>query len=290
MPGPRHWRIFGVDFTSRPRARKPITIAAGQIQAHGFTLEKIEELRDWESYETWLRQPGPWLAGFDFPFGLPREAVADLGWPQNWKALVLHCRSLGREQFCETLNRYREGRPPGKRYAHRAVDIPAKSHSPLKLVNPPVGLMFLEGVPRLLDAGISVPGLFEGDPGRLAFEAYPGFTARRIFRGSYKNDSVAKQTPARRRARKLIVDCLASTGNPFGFRLKGSPSLLASLVRDATGDRLDAVICAMQAAWAWQRQEENYGLPRNIDPLEGWILMVPEAGSDRPQGPKKGHP
>lgn len=283
MLRPRHWRIFGVDFTSRPRARKPITIAAGHLRDRGFALEGVEEHCDWESYETWLRQPGPWLAGFDYPFGLPRCSVVDLRWPTGYAQLVNHCRSLGRDEFRAMLDRYRESRPAGNRYAHRVTDLPARSHSPLKLVNPPVGLMFLEGAPRLLDAGVSIPGLREGDPARLAFEAYPGFTARLIFRGSYKNDSVAKQTPARRRARKLIVDCLVSTANPFGFRLDGSPSLLASLVRDPTGDCLDATICAMQAAWAWQRRKQNYGLPTNIDPLEGWILMVPAVQTDGPQ-------
>ena len=280
MLRPRHWRIFGVDFTSRPRARKPITIAIGHLGARNFALEGIEEHCAWESYETWLLRPGPWVAGFDFPFGLPREAVTDLAWPQTYPELVNHCRKLGREEFRAMLDRYRESRPAGNRYAHRVTDLPARSHSPLKLVNPPVGLMFLEGAPRLLDAGLSIPGLLDGDPARLAFEAYPGFTARGIFRGSYKNDSVSKQTPARRRARKLIVESLTAAANPFGFALHAPPPLLASLVRDATGDRLDAVICAMQAGWTLQRREENYGLPRDIDPLEGWILMVPEAKID----------
>jgi hypothetical protein len=37
------------------------------------------------------------------------------------------------------------------------TDHPAGSHSPLKLVNPPVGLMFLEAAPRLLASGVSIP-------------------------------------------------------------------------------------------------------------------------------------
>ncbi len=285
MPTSAPWRIFGVDFTSSPRARKPITIAAGHLQGRDFALQGIEEHREWESYETWLREPGPWVGGFDFPFGLPREAVIDLAWPQTWAALVLHCRSLGRERFRAELDLYRQSRQPGNRYAHRAADFPARSHSPLKLVNPPVGLMFIEGVPRLIDAGISVPGLHAADPARIAFEAYPGFTARRMVGGSYKNDAAAKQTPARKRARKAIVDGLVSTRNPFGFSLIAPPSLLASMVNDASGDRLDAVLCAMQAAWAWQRRQDNYGLPADIDPLEGWIATVPEIKviSDQPQ-------
>jgi hypothetical protein len=266
--------ISGVDFTSRPRKQKPITVATGRMRSRAFELEGIEECCAWGSFESWLKRDGPWVAGFDFPFGLPREATHDLGWPATWPELVLHCRSLGRESFRTALDRYRESRPVGNRYAHRATDHPAGSHSPLKLVNPPVGLMFLEGAPRLLEAGVTIPGLFKGDPLRIAFEAYPGFAARQIVKGSYKNDARSKQTPQRTRARKAIVTALVTTNNPFGFPLSAPAQVLNSMVRDATGDRLDAVLCALQAAWAWQRRAENYGLPSRIDSLEGWIVMV----------------
>lgn len=275
------WSIRGVDFTSRPRFRKPITAASGRSLRRAFHLDTVEEFADWADFEAWLQRPGPWIAGFDFPFGLPREAIDDLGWPKQWPQLVAHCRSQGRDEFRAALDRYRESRPAGKRYAHRAADHPAGSHSPLKLVNPPVGLMFLEGAPRLLDAGVTIPGLHRGDPQRVALEAYPGFSARQLVKASYKNDAPAKQTPARKRTRKIIVDALTTIRNPFGFRLFASAQLLDSLVHDATGDRLDAVLCAMQAAWAWQRRKKNYGLPAHIDPLEGWIAMVPEKVDSR---------
>lgn len=269
------WSIHGVDFTSRPGIRKPITVASGSSNGSGFRLDAVGEIRTWPDFESWLRRPGPWIAGFDFPFGLPREGVLDLGWPRKWPQLVNYCRCLGRDEFRIALNRYRESRSIGNRYAHRAADLSARSHSPLKLVNPPVGLMFLEGAPRLLDAGVTIPGLCQGDPQRVALETYPGFSARQIVKGSYKNDAAIKQTPARRRARETILGTLTGKENPFGLSLSGPVKLLNSLVRDATGDRLDAVLCAMQAAWAWQRWGENYGLPTHIDPLEGWIAMVP---------------
>ncbi len=270
------WPISGVDFTSRPRKQKPIAIATGTMRGRAFELEGIEAYCDWETYESWLKRNGPWVAGFDFPFGLPREATRDLGWPATWRELVLHCRLLGRESFRMALDRYRESRPMGNRYAHRATDHPAGSHSPLKLVNPPVALMFLEGAPRLLEGGVTIPGLVKGDPLRIAFEAYPGFAARQMVNGSYKNDAKAKQTAQRTRARKAIVAALVSTDNLFGFALRAPARLLNSMARDATGDRLDAVLCALQAAWAFQRREEQYGLPAAIDPLEGWIAMVPD--------------
>jgi len=47
------------------------------------------------------------------------------------------------------------------------------------------------------------------------------------------------------------------------------------LVEDASGDSMDAVICMMQAAWSQQQFEQGdpmYGLPPDMDPLEGWIV------------------
>jgi hypothetical protein len=48
-------------------------------------------------------------------------------------------------------------------------------------------------------------------------------------------------------------------------------------VADASGDTLDAVLCMVQAAWAAQRHAQGdalYGLPPDLDPLEGWIVTA----------------
>ena len=37
-------------------------------------------------------------------------------------------------------------------------------------------------------------------------------------------------------------------------------------------DRLDAVLCLVQAAWASVRRDENWGLPVRADRIEGWIV------------------
>ena len=45
---------------------------------------------------------------------------------------------------------------------------------------------------------------------------------------------------------------------------------------DASGDRLDAVLCLLQAAWALRQHEQGHacwGLPE-FDPLEGWIATA----------------
>jgi hypothetical protein len=268
-------RLYGIDFTSAPRARKPITVAAGRLVEGVVRLDALERLPAWADFEAFLRRPGPWLGGFDFPFGLPREAVLEFGWPQDWASLVAHCAALGRADFRARLDSYRVSRPIGQRYAHRATDAPARSHSPLKLVNPPVGLMFLEGASRLLQAGVSLPGLHSADPARIAVEAYPGMLARAIAGVPYKSDERARQTPARRDARGVILAGLECGENPLGIRLEAAPAERAGLIDDDGGDVLDAALALMQAAWCLKRGAPRYGMPEGVDPLEGWIATVP---------------
>ncbi|MCW5581359.1 MAG: DUF429 domain-containing protein [Luteimonas sp.] len=265
------WTLIGVDFTSAPRRQKPITAAIGRLDGDTLVLDGIETLPDWPAFDALLARPGPWLGAFDFPFGLPREAVVDLGWPQTWPALVQHCAALGRAGFRAALDAYRQSRPVGRRYAHRATDLPARSHSPLKLVNPPVGLMFLEGTPRLLAAGVSVAGILSGDPHRIAVEAYPGLLARALTGDSYKSDDKARQTTARHDARARMVEALKTGARPTCPALAADAALLALLVGDAAGDHLDATLALVQAARALRAGAPNFGLPEAVDRLEGWI-------------------
>ncbi|HEV3008513.1 MAG TPA: DUF429 domain-containing protein, partial [Burkholderiales bacterium] len=161
------------------------------------------------------------------------------------------------------------------KYAHRATDRPAGSSSPMKLVNPPVALMFHEGARRILASGIHVPALREGDRLRVALESYPGLLARKQLgiRDSYKSDTRREHTPARKAARKKILQALKS-GRPLEIQVKLRPPLEKQLLADGSGDLLDAVICAVQAAWGWNRRESNFGLPPGVDPGEGWIVTA----------------
>ena len=77
-------RVFGIDFTSAPRPAKPITVAVGRLQPGSqptYVLEAIRELTRFPDFEAFLREPGPWVGGFDLPFGQPRPLVAHEGWP-----------------------------------------------------------------------------------------------------------------------------------------------------------------------------------------------------------------
>ncbi len=266
-------RIYGVDFTCAPRKAKPITVAEGGLHKSSFSLKRIEELQTFAEFESFLRRRGPWIGGFDFPFSLPAELVRDLGWPRDWTKLVAHCAAMTRLELRAALDRYREGRPPGRKYAHRATDFPAGSSSPMKLVNPPVALMFHEGARRLLAAGLHLPALAEGDGSRVGLEAYPGLLVRKqlAIRASYKSDTRSEQTPVRKRARKQIVEALKA-GKPLGIRLSLLRALEKRLVDDGSGDSLDAVICALQAAWASSRP--RFGFPAEAFSGEGWIVSA----------------
>jgi hypothetical protein len=266
-------RIYGVDFTCAPRRAKPITVAGGRLSGRTLRVEAIERLQSFEEFEALLARPGPWLGGFDFPFSLPRELVRDLGWPAAWPELVAHCARMTRLELRAALDAYRNSRPAGRKYAHRATDHPAGSSSPMKLVNPPVALMFHEGARRVLACGAHVPALREGERTRVALEAYPGLLARRQLgiRESYKSDTRSEHTPARRAARRRIVAALKA-GRPLGIRIAMAPRLEREVVADGSGDLLDAVICAAQGAWGWERRQSGYGLPADAPEGEGWIV------------------
>ncbi len=170
----------------------------------------------------------------------------------------------------------------------------------MKWINPPVAYMLHAGVPLLVKAGVHIPMLQPAQEHddhsnlRIALEAYPGLLAREVLDGwsgsrtgaarrSYKSDDRARQTSERLIARKDLVTALENGLGPhgplrLGLRLKLTHAQHDALVTDASGDTLDAVLCLVQAAWAYRQHLDGaatYGLPCNVDPLEGWIISAP---------------
>jgi len=279
--------LLGCDFSSRPSRKKPIVLALGSMQAGRVQLSRLERLESLDAFAQWLQRPLCWLGAFDLPFGLPRELVETLGWPTQWEDCIRHYATLSRAQIRATLAAFCDARPVGGKFAHRATDIPAGSSPSMKWVNPPVAYMLHAGVPLLLDAGVQLPGLHAGDPQavdadgqacRVALEAYPGLLAREVLgKRSYKSDDKARQTPERLIARKDLITALEHGQTRLGLRLKLTHAQRDLLVDDASGDSLDAVLCLVQAAWAQARQREGascYGLPQDMDALEGWIVTA----------------
>ncbi|MGY8903777.1 MAG: DUF429 domain-containing protein [Burkholderiales bacterium] len=270
--------VIGCDFTSSPNRRKPIVLALGCLSSGRVQLSKLERFASLTALGDWLQQPQAWVGAFDLPFGLPRELVEHLGWPTPWRACMQHYASLPRAQIRATFKAFCDARPVGGKFAHRATDAPAGSSPSMKWVNPPVAYMLHAGVPLLLQAGVHLPGLHDGDKQRIALEAYPGLLAREILaKRSYKSDDRAKQTAERLIARKDLITALENGATRLKLRLKLSHAQRDTLVDDASGDSLDAVLCMLQAAWALQQHQSGkprYGLPDNMDSLEGWIITA----------------
>jgi hypothetical protein len=267
--------LLGCDFSSTPTRRKPIVIALGLAAGGRVQLTRLERIESLAGFAAWLRQPQAWIGGFDFPFGLPRELVEHLRWPTGWRECMQHYAGLTRPQIREAFAAFCAARPAGGKFAHRRFDRLAGSSPSMKWVNPPVAYMLHAAVPLLLEAGVHIPGLHEGDPQRVALEAYPGLLARELIgRRSYKSDEKAKQTADRLIARKDLLNALEQGRTRLGLRLKLTHAQHDVLVEDASGDSLDAVLCLVQAAWAAQHGAPRYGLPEDLDPLEGWIVSA----------------
>ena len=273
--------LWGVDFSSAPGRRKPIVRARGERRGAVVRLLGLDEMPTMAAFETALTEPVPWLGAFDFPFGLPRAFVDAHGLGVDAVAVLqaVRARCATRKDFQAMVDTWGNGRPPGQRLVHRATDtaLPGlRSSSPLQTRYVPVGFMWFEGFARLVQAGVALPGLgalgeaaaaeIAGSAARVALEGYPGLLAHELVgRRSYKNSDA----PDRLLARKEMVEMLEQGRTRLGLRLKLTPAQAGALVADASGDRLDAVLCLLQAAWA--QDQPRFGQPPAVDRVEGWI-------------------
>lgn len=267
--------IFGLDFTSAPTFKKPITCAVGELQGSHLRIYDCINIPSMIAFEAFLRTPGSWLAACDFPFGQPEKLRSNLGWPARWEEYIAVIAALGKREFEQVLEHYRSGRPVGDKQHLRVVDRCAGACSPMMLHRVPVGKMFFQGAPRLLAAGVSILPCFPRNDDRIVVEGYPALVARRwVGRSSYKSDERSKQTMAKEEARRCIVRGLRSHElfDHYGLTLEVVSEMANILIREPMADNLDAVLCAIQAAWAYTKRDEGYGIPPECDKDEGWIV------------------
>ncbi len=270
-----HVRIYGLDFTSAPSRRKPLISVGCTLNGRTLSVEGAEVLDDFEEFERFLELGGPWVCGMDFPFGQPRSLVEALGWPPKWEGYVGKVSGLLKEEFEDTIRSHMAGRPKGGKYHYRLADRRSGSSSAMMLFRVPVGKMFYQGAPRLLRSGISVEPCRPTGSERVAVEAYPAVVARRFLGNrSYKSDERKKQTPVQRLAREELVAGLGSATleEAYGFVVEMGGSWRERFVREPAADALDSLLCAVQAAWAYTKRDEGWGVPEECDRDEGWIL------------------
>jgi len=237
-------------------------------------LDDISSLFSFDTFEKFLMQPGPWIAGIDFPFGQPRKLIDNIRWPKTWEGYVRHVAGMSKDEFVALLGEYRQGRKKGDKQHLRYTDELANSRSPMMLYGVPVGKMFYEGAPRLLRSGACIQPCRPIDDPRIIVEAYPALVARRWSEGqSYKSDDKQKQTADRETAREGILYGLRTDARShFGFDLQISDDWLKRCIRDGSGDQLDALLCAAQASWAYSHRDRSYGIALDCGLEEGWIV------------------
>ena len=267
-------RIYGLDFTSAPGRRKPLIVLGCTIREETLRVEDSETLTDFGGFEGFLQRQGPWVCGMDFPFGQPRSLVSALGWPGSWEGYVGKVGGLAKDEFEGAIRADMALRPPGSKWRYRFADRRSGSSSAMMLFRVPVGKMFYQGAPRLLASGVRVEPCRRNGDDRVAVEAYPAVVARRFLgRRAYKRDAVP-DTPERRSARETLISGLQSTAlrEVYGFTVEMKGAWREEFAGDPSADALDSLLCAVQAAWAYLRRDEDYGVPPECDPDEGWIV------------------
>ena len=267
-------KIYGLDFTSAPGRKKPLIALGCRLEDGSLRIEGSQTLTDFDGFEGFLRTPGPWVCGMDFPFGQPRSLIEALGWPAGWGGYVGEVGRLPKDEFEDRIRADMATRPPGSKWRYRLADRRSHSSSAMMLFRVPVGKMFYQGAPRLLASGVRVEPCRRNEDARVAVEAYPAVVARRFLgRTAYKRDTVP-DAPERRSARETLLTGLESRGlqKIYGFTVEIDDPWKREFVADPSADALDSLLCAVQAAWAYSRRDDNYGVPPECDTDEGWIV------------------
>ncbi|CAN5641622.1 hypothetical protein BH11ARM2_BH11ARM2_25350 [soil metagenome] len=249
-------RLEGLDITSRPSRKKPLTRCRAVLEGKTVRIEGIDEFAAIPAFfEALTAAEPPRRIALDAPLGMPRPFWDWLGF-SDWESGAL---SLGtREEWVARCGAYRG--PNGEKELFRPCDRLARACSPMKCFYIPVGRMFHLVAPALAASSVSVLPHRPTDSRVEAVEAYPTHAfAELAGTRSYKSD--LKDTDAKREARLRAVERLANEGL-YGFRAEGLPKDLAT---DPKADRFDAVLCAFQAA-------RSLFIPiPEVDPVEGWI-------------------
>jgi hypothetical protein len=274
-------RVYGIHFTSTPCARRPLRVALCRLDGRRLSLDALCAFESFECFRNLLHSSGPWVAGLDFPFGLPRDFVHPQSWPQEWCGYVSAAARLDRGAF-RALARRAAARTQGAACKPRAADRAVRRAVSMQAARPAVGLLFHAGAPALLDAGVTAVPVHAGDPQRVAVEAYPRLVARALIgRFPYRGETSAFADDACREARAALLAALGADDlrRHYGLELEGLEAYRADLVQEASGAAVDAVMCAVQAAWAWRRRGHDFGLPDDVDYREGWIADPATAGA-----------
>lgn len=283
-------RVYGLDFTSAPGKGKPLAVGRCLLDGGVLRLDGFDLFEAYGPLEALLRSDGPWIMGCDFPFSHPARLVRECGehlnrtafpvrWPMPWEEYLRGVAGMTQESFKALM----KSCPPdsrGVREKKRITGKIANAASPMHVDFPPVGLMFHQAARLLLDCPCEVVPLRMNGDDRKLYETYPGVFAERFCGSKSYKEGRKDQWPVRSGRRAAMLDMMRSERfrETYGFTVAINDVHARVMTEDRKADLLDAFICAIQAAWTWNRRGEGYGLPGPdvVDPevlaFEGWIF------------------
>ena len=238
-------------------------------------VEDSETLTDFAGFEDFLQRRGPWVCGMDFPFGQPRSLIAALGWPSSWEGYVGEVGKLPKEEFEGKIRADMATRPAGRKWRYRLADRRSGSSSAMMLFRVPVGKMFYQGAPRLLASGVRIEPCRRNGDAQSCRRGLPG-GRRPPLSGTQSIQEGRRTRHTRKEIRQgdaalrpgVSSHSRKSMDSRWRWMLAGGMSSYGTLPPTPS----DSLLCAVQAAWAYVRRDEDYGVPPECDPEEGWIL------------------
>ena len=113
-------------------------------------------------------------------------------------------------------------------------------------------------------------GVLQRNPTLLAVEVFPKLVQNALMPGvKHKSENTASSLARKSLLERMVGPALPDT---YGLSVSFDNSVALSLANDPMGDKLDALFACIQTAWAYQHPNKNYGIPLEIDVLEGWIV------------------
>jgi hypothetical protein len=274
-------RIYGVDFSGAAKAGKKIWIASGVIEGSPLRIEACRRAADLPglplsaaqgqvgqdrgrclaSLRDFVQREAASAFGFDFPFGLPRDLVAE----DSWEEFILSFpdRYASPEEFRETCRK-----AAGDSELKRVTD--QESRTPFSPYNLRLYRQTYFGIrdvlaPLVRDQQACVLPMQPALPGRAwVMEICPASTLKR----ESLNRSYKGKGPGRYVARAYILEEIerrASLSIPGPLR----PAIL----EDHEGDALDSVVAA-SAVFRALRDPGRLAVGGNdVYALEGYVYV-----------------
>ena len=268
-------KIFGINFTENPSPKRPITIAYCVYKKnHGLSVNRIEFSPTISDFEKFLKEKGPWFAGINFPLGQPKQFLDKMSLPSGWNNYIKDIQKWKQTGFEKKVKQYLNKLPKGIKAPLRITDIFAGVESPLKTTNNHSLKRFFEGGYCLLKSGASIIPCAPKKDNRVIIETLPALVARRF---KVQENFGKKLKSDLEHIHKEVIKGLETPEfeHDFVFKLFIDDTLKLKCVEDANGFSLDAILSAVQTAWAFKMGKPNYGIPGLQHPSiqsEGWII------------------